>query len=420
MASPLISVIMTAYNSEKFIRESINSVLNQTYTNLQFIIINDGSTDSTAEIISSFSDPRIEYYSLAENCHIAYATNLGFSKARGQYIAIMDSDDVWLPQKLEKQLTFLQQHPEHEGCFSWVTLIDETGAVINDQLPELLEQFSAHTEDRKYWLRFFFFHGNRLNNPSSLITYKSFQQTGYHSLFYIQATDFEWWVRFTKKHSFGIIEEPLIKYRRILNSEINVSSISEIHNTRFATEYMYIRYHFFDDLDDALFIETFQDCFRCHDSNTPDELLCEKAFLLISQISSALGLLKLEELLSSEKTARLLKERYHFSTIECGAYTGKNTSNHLHSEKELEKWLNMSQQHIRKLESTITELRSDIIQKEAKISQLDHQFNEIACQNDSLKNDLIELTHSTSWRITAPFRFLKDKIRQSKKNNSQL
>ena len=80
----------------------------------------------------------------------------------------------------------------------------------------------------------------------------------------------------------------------------------------------------------------------------------------------------------------------------------------------------MSQQHIRKLESTITELRSDIIQKEAKISQLDHQFNEIACQNDSLKNDLIELTHSTSWRITAPFRFLKDKIRQSKKNNSQL
>ena len=103
----------------------------------------------------------------------------------------MDSDDVWLPQKLEKQLTFLQQHPEHQGCFSWVTLINESGAIIDDELSDLHELFSAHTGTREDWLRFFFFYGNRLNNPSSLVTYESMRQTGYHSLFYIQAMDFD-------------------------------------------------------------------------------------------------------------------------------------------------------------------------------------------------------------------------------------
>ena len=427
MISPLISVIMTAYNSEKFIRESIDSVLNQTYTNLQFIIINDGSTDSTAEIISSFSDPRIEYYSLAENCHIAYATNLGFSKARGQYIAIMDSDDVWLPQKLEKQLTFLQQHPEHQGCFSWVTLINEKGEIIDDKLSHLHELFSAHTETREDWLRFFFFYGNRLNNPSSLVTHESMRQTGYHSLFYIQAMDFEWWVRFTKKFSFGILEEPLIKYRRLSDPEGNISSYSETHDTRFFNEYMYIRYHFFDGMDDDLFIRTFQDFFRCSDSSTPEELLCEKAFLQCypvhsSSVPSALGLLNLEELLSSKNTAKLLKERYHFSTVECGTYTGKHILNDLHLQTYADKitglqhWLDLSQQHIHKLEFDIENLIAQKAQKEHEISQINLHITELLNQIHNLSHDLNEITQSTSWKITAPFRSLKDKIQHIKSN----
>ena len=137
MDAPLISVVMTAYNAEKFIRKSIESVLNQTYENLQFIIVNDGSTDSTEAIVSEFSDSRIEYYSLGENCHIAHATNVGFSKVKGEYIAIIDSDDIWDADKLKKQLEYLRQHPRHQGCFTWVTLIDEQGHVIDDKMPEL-------------------------------------------------------------------------------------------------------------------------------------------------------------------------------------------------------------------------------------------------------------------------------------------
>lgn len=111
-------------------------------------------------------------------------------------------------------------------------------------MPELQEQFSAHTESREYWLRFFFFYGNRLNNPSSLITRESLAEIGSHNLFYIQAMDFEWWVRFTKKFSFGILEEPLVYYRRVSDPKVNVSSCSEEHDTRFYNEYMCIRHRF--------------------------------------------------------------------------------------------------------------------------------------------------------------------------------
>ena len=127
MSKPLISVIMTAYNAEEFIEKSIRSVLEQTYQNLQLIIINDGSNDLTGQIVRKFNDPRIEYFELPENRHIAYATNIGFSKVRGDYIAIIDSDDIWFPNKLEKQICYLRSNPQHQGCFTWVTLIDENG-----------------------------------------------------------------------------------------------------------------------------------------------------------------------------------------------------------------------------------------------------------------------------------------------------
>lgn len=296
MNSALVSVIMTAYNSEKYIKESIESVLSQTHKNIQFIIINDGSTDKTDDIIKSFSDTRIEYYSLSENSHIAHATNIGFSKVRGNYVAIMDSDDLWHPRKLEKQLIFLKDNPQHSCCFSWLDIIDENGNCINDSFHELRNLYASTTDTRENWLRFFFFYGNRLNNPSSLFYAYVIKNIGPHNEFYIQATDFEWWIRFTKKYSFGIIEEPLTQYRRLPQSN---SSSSELHDTRFYNEYMHIRYHFFDDMDDELFIRTFQSCFRNPNACTPEELECEKAFLLCNPLNyssciPALFLVKLE------------------------------------------------------------------------------------------------------------------------------
>lgn len=371
MTSPLVSVILAVYNGEKYLKESIASILNQTHQEIQLIVVDDGSTDSTAEIIHTFSDPRIEYYRLEYNSHIAYATNYGFSKMRGDYMAIMDSDDIWYPRKLEKQLAYLAAHPEHAGCFTWVDLIDENGESANEELYTLQALYSSSTESREYWLRFFFFIGNRLNNPSSLIRADACRAVGAHNLFYIQATDMEWWVRFTKKFSFGILEEPLIRYRRFLHSQKSISSRSAEKDTRFFNEHMYIRYHFFEELDDELFISAFQEYFRNPGARTQEELELEKTFLLVYPIRdsiaySALGLLKLEECLGNPETAAVLKEQYGFSTHECGTYTGTHILNDPVTQNLTAKAhntaddLRLSQMKLYEAESRIQKLKDEI------------------------------------------------------------
>ena len=106
----LVSIIMPTYNCGRFIGESIRSVLAQTYTHWELIIVDDCSTDSTATIVSSFADKRIRYYHNKHNSGAAITRNRALQEAHGQWIAFLDSDDLWLPEKLERQLAFMQQN----------------------------------------------------------------------------------------------------------------------------------------------------------------------------------------------------------------------------------------------------------------------------------------------------------------------
>jgi len=107
----LISVIIPAYNAEKYISETIESVIAQTYTNWELLVIDDGSTDATTDIVRSFAgrDERIHLYINEKNMGVARTRNRGFDLARGEYIALLDSDDVWLSEKLARQLSLAQQ-----------------------------------------------------------------------------------------------------------------------------------------------------------------------------------------------------------------------------------------------------------------------------------------------------------------------
>ncbi len=107
--SPLISIITPVYNSAAFIGDTIESVLNQTYTNWEMILVDDVSTDDSVAVIKSFDDDRIKLIQLEKNSGPAVARNTAILKAKGRYIAFLDSDDLWLPEKLEKQLAFIQQ-----------------------------------------------------------------------------------------------------------------------------------------------------------------------------------------------------------------------------------------------------------------------------------------------------------------------
>ena len=111
-----ISVIMPVYNGEKYLNQAIDSILNQTYSDFEFIIINDCSTDSTEEIVQSYSDDRIVYLKNEKNSGVAATLNRGLEAARGEYIARMDADDISHPERIEKQVRYMDNNPDVGVC----------------------------------------------------------------------------------------------------------------------------------------------------------------------------------------------------------------------------------------------------------------------------------------------------------------
>ncbi|MHC0444406.1 glycosyltransferase family 2 protein [Flavobacterium sp. 3-218] len=128
----LVSIIVPTYNTEKFIRSTIDSVQNQTYTNWEMILADDASTDQTVAIIEEFAekDNRIKLFKLPENRGNGFARNAALEKATGKYIAYLDADDLWFPEKLEKQIQFLKTNNLH-FTFSFYDSIDEEGNDLN-------------------------------------------------------------------------------------------------------------------------------------------------------------------------------------------------------------------------------------------------------------------------------------------------
>lgn len=124
------SVVMTVYNAEKYLRDTIDSVLRQTEKNFELIIVNDCSTDSSEEIVKSYNDERIKYFKNKENMKVSRTRNFGVSMAKADYVAFIDSDDIWLDTKLEKQLA----HMEKTGakiCYSGYGFVSDAGVMQN-------------------------------------------------------------------------------------------------------------------------------------------------------------------------------------------------------------------------------------------------------------------------------------------------
>lgn len=128
----LVSIIMPAYNCERFIGIALDSVISQTYRNWEVIVIDDCSTDNTAHVVQEYlkKDNRIKYYKLDKNSGAAVARNKAVDIAKGKYMAFLDSDDVWFPEKLTKQIEFMEENNYGFTCTSY-TKIDEEGQYLN-------------------------------------------------------------------------------------------------------------------------------------------------------------------------------------------------------------------------------------------------------------------------------------------------
>ena len=132
-----VSVLMTIYNGEPYLKEAVDSILTQKFSNWELIAVDNGSTDRSAETLSDYDDPRVRVFTFPENIGRTPALRYAFEQARGEYIAILDADDVALPEKLERQVEFLDNHPEVVLVGSWVQGIDETGCITSTLEPPI-------------------------------------------------------------------------------------------------------------------------------------------------------------------------------------------------------------------------------------------------------------------------------------------
>lgn len=201
--NPKISVIMPVYNGEKYLAEAINSILTQTFTDFEFIIINDASTDSTAQIINGFAkkDSRIRILTNKINLKIAATLNKGLNIAKGQYIARMDADDISLPHRLNLQVSFMDKHPEVGVCGSWLT-IHETNKIWRP--PQYNEQIKA-----MLLFESCLYHPTIIARKTNIIDVGKYSDEMFH------AQDYDLWIKLliSGDIKFANIAESLLRYR---------------------------------------------------------------------------------------------------------------------------------------------------------------------------------------------------------------
>ncbi len=213
---PKISVLMSCYNHDKFVGEAIESVLNQSFKDFELLIIDDNSTDKTFDIVNSFKDPRIKAFRNEKNFGMVFNTNSLIKKSNGEYIAIINSDDSWLPEKLQKQLDFLENNENYGACFTLANIVNESGQSIKNNIQESLKYLEF---DRFGFLNYFFFYNNPICYPSALIRKKVFEKISLFNPAYIIFLDIDMWIRICfSGFEIKILNEYLTNFRILKNS----------------------------------------------------------------------------------------------------------------------------------------------------------------------------------------------------------
>jgi len=312
--SPLVSVIVPIYNAERFISQTIDSIVNQTYKNLEIILVDDCSTDNTIDILYRYEqlDPRIKVVTYEKNEHICYAGNEGYKQAHGKYIALCGHDDIWMNDKLEKQVEYLVNHKDVGACFTLTSIIDDLGKVYphDGKVNDLYHTFDKDNRGRIEWLQLLMDYGNCFCAPSVLMQAGCIEDRLY-SYPYVQLQDYLLWLNVLKKWDVHIIQERLTLYRHF-DGDKNLSSMDNGKLNRMQHELNHIDYRFIMDLTDEEFVEIFSTRFMCKDSSSKKELLCERAMMLKAG-NNPYSIDLFNHLLNDNEARILLERKYGFS-----------------------------------------------------------------------------------------------------------
>lgn len=204
MSKSRVSIVMTVFNGEKYLNESLQSLLRQDLENWELIVIENGSTDSTAELLKSYSDPRIRVIYLRDNIGRTPALNLAIMSVSTEYIAILDADDLSHPLRLKRQVDFLDLNPVVGLVGTWSEFIDEFGTIISRKSSPLQQSKIIETMMVR----------NPMVHSSIMYRRSLYHAVGGYNERYVYAQDFDLLIKFAKNSELAVIPEYLCAWRK--------------------------------------------------------------------------------------------------------------------------------------------------------------------------------------------------------------
>ena len=315
----LVSVIVPSYNHDMFILDALESIACQTFQDFNVYIIDDASTDESVDKILDFikNHPEISIYLGKHKLNQGAVQTLNhlISITSEKYIALLNSDDIWLPDKLTKQVMFLDRNPDVGAIFTQALMTSDGLEPLPKSKFPFSDVFIQKNRSSGKWLRKLFFDQNCLCHPSILIRKEIYDQIGEYDPRYRQLPDEQMWVRLLKFTKIQIIEKPLVFLRwhnnntSKINRENTICGINESNN---------IYLDFFDLIPNDVFVDGFGDLFVHKNASSDYELDCEKAFLYfkikgsLRSITSQIGIQKLYQLLETPEKRITLQNKYNF------------------------------------------------------------------------------------------------------------
>jgi hypothetical protein len=265
----LVSVVVASYNHAPFVQDCLRSALQQDIDGLEILVTDDGSTDNTVAQIRALADPRIQLHAFAQNQGACLAMNDAIRRSRGRFIAVLNSDDLFLPSKLRRQIDFLDQNPTVGAVFGWPSFIDDAGQPFQDPAHKDHAVFHQPNRSRHQWLRHFFDHGNALCHPTALLRREVYQTAGLYDPRLAQVPDLDQWIRLCMNHEIHVMPEPLTAFR-IRSGQQNASAARPEVVRRDAWERADILRHYLR-LAPAQLLQVFPE-FADHSANPVEQL----------------------------------------------------------------------------------------------------------------------------------------------------
>lgn len=338
-----VSIVLPCYNHGEFVGDAIKSVLEQSYSNFELFIFDNGSIDDSWEVIRKVDDSRVKKIRFEQNDLLEVKKQF-INMASGRYFAIMHSDDIWMREKLEKQMNFFKEHPNARVCFTWSSYVDEQLNPID----EFDEFFAEYNKSEREWWDAFFNRANHLSCPSFVCEREIYIKYFGKLYPYRQIADFYCWMKILEETNLYIVEEILVNQKvHYYGENQNESSRTFENICRETLELEYIVYNIIDKMKDEVFLRYL--CSEKEDSSHFSHLdvICKKFLFLLKRCEKYINengnvIRYYNDHFDDEENGcvfyQYLDEKYGFSRNDFFAYEGKKKKIYTKIQFRLKNW----------------------------------------------------------------------------------